>query len=100
VVPKPLFAAALVIRRQGRCPRCRAGTWSWRPGRCRGAQVLDRGAQAVARAAARCASQVLGRGAQAVALGAATMSRQEKNNSANAQRCRVNINGFIYAVVR
>ena len=34
------------------------------------AQVLDRGAQAVARGNARCASQVLDRGAQAKARGA------------------------------
>jgi hypothetical protein len=34
-------------------------------------QVLDRAAQAVARAAVPCASQVLGRGAQAVARGTA-----------------------------
>jgi hypothetical protein len=35
------------------------------------AQVLGRGAQAVSRGAARCASQVLDRGAQADARGAA-----------------------------
>ena len=43
-------------------------------------QVLDRGAQAVARGAARCASQVLGRVTQALARGAATQSQQEKIN--------------------
>jgi hypothetical protein len=44
--------------------------------------------------------QVLDRGAQAIARGAATLSHQEKNNSANVQRNRVNITGFICAVVR
>jgi hypothetical protein len=39
-------------------------------------QVLDRGAQAVARGAARCLSQVLGRGAKAVAHGAARCALQ------------------------
>jgi hypothetical protein len=58
-------------------------------------QVLDRGAQAVARGAARCASQVLGRGAQAFDLNAATLSQQEMNNSADVQRSRVTITGFI-----
>jgi hypothetical protein len=47
VVPRPLPATPLVVHRR----------------------VLDRGAQAVTRGAARCASQVLGRGAQAVSRG-------------------------------
>jgi hypothetical protein len=63
-------------------------------------QVLDRGAQAVARGAARCASQVLDRGAKAVARGAATLPQQEKNKSADVQRNRVNITGFIYTLAR
>jgi hypothetical protein len=57
------------------------------------AQVLDRGAQAAARGAACYALQVLVRGA--VARGAATLLQQEKNNSADVQRSRVNITGFI-----
>jgi hypothetical protein len=54
-------------------------------------QVLGRGAQAAARGANRFAPQVLDRGAQAVAHGAATPLQQEKNNSADLQRRRVNI---------
>jgi hypothetical protein len=71
------------------------------------AQVLDRGAHAVARGAARCASQLLHRAAEAVFRGAArcasqvlhrgskagsaaAMAQQEKNNSAHVQR-----DGFI-----
>jgi hypothetical protein len=73
------------------------------------AQVVEQGAQAVARGGARCASrlldrdaladarvasrcfffQVLDRGAQVVAA-AATLLQQEKNNSTDAQRKRVN----------
>jgi hypothetical protein len=65
-------------------------------------QVIDRGAQAVARGTARCASQVLDRGARAVAAaprrplqfaeaGSAAMTSQKKNsNSADVQR-----DGFI-----
>jgi hypothetical protein len=58
-------------------------------------QVLDRDAKAVARGAARCLSQVLDRGAQADACGAATLPQQEKNNSADVHRSRINITGFI-----
>jgi hypothetical protein len=58
-------------------------------------QVLDRSALAVARSAARCVSQVLDRGAQAVSHGTATFSQQEKNNSADVQRRRESITGFI-----
>jgi hypothetical protein len=58
VVPRPMFAA----------PR----------------RVLDRGAQAVARGAARFLSQVLGRGAQAVARGAARCASQELDRGAYA----------------
>jgi hypothetical protein len=43
-------------------------------------------------------SQVFDRGAQAVARGAAKLSQQEINNSADAQRKRVNITGSICAV--
>jgi hypothetical protein len=43
-------------------------------------QVLDRGAQAVTRGAACCLLQVLHCGAQAVARGVATPSQQEENN--------------------
>jgi hypothetical protein len=64
------------------------------------AQVLGRGAQANARGAARCALQVLDRGTQAVVRGAATLLNQEKNNTADAQRNRENIIGFIYTVAR
>jgi len=46
--------------------------------------------QADARGDARCASQVLDRGAQFVARGAATLSQQEKNNSVDLQRSRAN----------
>jgi hypothetical protein len=46
----------------------------------------------------RCASQELYRGAQVAAPGAATLSQQEKNNSAESQRSRVNITGFICTV--
>ena len=46
-------------------------------------QILDRGAEAVACGAARCASHVLDRGAQSgaqtAACGDATLSHQEKN---------------------
>jgi hypothetical protein len=62
--------------------------------------VLDRGAQAVSHGAALCAGQVLDRDAQAVARGAAALSQQEKNSSADVQRNRVKITGFICAVVR
>jgi hypothetical protein len=58
-------------------------------------QVLDLSAQAVVRAAARCASLVLDRGAKAVARDAATLPQQEKNNSADEMRNRENITGFI-----
>jgi hypothetical protein len=61
VVPKPLPAAPFLVRRR----------------------FFDRGAEAVARAAARCASHVLGRGAQAgtstVPCGGATLPHQEKS---------------------
>ena len=80
------------------------------------AQVLDLGAQAIARGSARCPSQVLNRGAQAVARGAArclpqvldrdaqdVVARgdamlQERGNLADAQRNSVNITGFICTV--
>jgi hypothetical protein len=58
-------------------------------------QVLDRGAQAASRGAARYAPQVLESCVQFVARGDATQSQQEKNNSADVQRSRVNITGFI-----
>jgi hypothetical protein len=83
------------------------------------AKVLARVAQAVANGAARCASQVPVRGAQAVARGAtyflsqeldrcakavargaATLSQQEKSNSADVQRSRANIAGFICTEAR
>jgi hypothetical protein len=63
-------------------------------------QVLDRGSQSVARGAARCSLQVRARGAQAVARGATTLPLLEKNNSADVQRKRVNIAGFICTVAR
>jgi hypothetical protein len=63
-------------------------------------QVLDRGAQAVDRGIARCASQVLFRGTQAVARGAAALSQQEKNNSADVQPNGVNITDGICLVAR
>jgi hypothetical protein len=63
-------------------------------------KVLDLGTYTVSRGAAPCASQVLGRGARAVARGAAAQSQQEKNNSVDVQRSRVNYTGFICAAVR
>jgi hypothetical protein len=48
-------------------------------------QVLDRGARA---------------GAQTAACGDATLSQQEKNNSADEQKNRVDINSFISADAR
>jgi hypothetical protein len=64
-------------------------------------QILDRGAQAVSRGAARCASQVLGRGAKAVSRGAAALPQQEKNNSTDLQRKKkLNITGFICSAAR
>jgi hypothetical protein len=60
VVPRPLPAAALVVRRR---------YLTVVPDACGAAQVLGRGAQVVARGAPRCALQVLDRGAQAVARG-------------------------------
>jgi hypothetical protein len=45
-------------------------------------------------------SQVLDRGAQAVARGAATLSQQQKNYSADMQRIRVNNTALISTVVR
>ena len=82
-MPRPLFAAALVVRRRylivvpRLMPARRAGTWSWCTGRCprrrslsvavlgRGAkndscgalQVLDRDAQAVSRGVAQLAER-------------------------------------------
>jgi hypothetical protein len=68
---------------------------------CRGAQTDARGAaQVLDRCAARCASQLLDRDAQAVARGAATLPQQETNNSVDAQRCRVNITGFVFTVLK
>jgi hypothetical protein len=80
VVPRPLPHCAPQVLDRGSQADARGA-----------AQVLGRGAQAVARGAARCASQVLGRGAQAFARGAATLPQQEKNNSADVQRSKVNI---------
>jgi hypothetical protein len=62
-------------------------------------QVLGRGVQAVARDFARCVWQVLCRGAHTGSRCAATLSQQEKNNSADLQRRRVSIIGFICTVV-
>jgi predicted short-subunit dehydrogenase-like oxidoreductase (DUF2520 family) len=68
VVPRPLPAAALVVRRR----YCVEGTSSLRPAVARGAaQVVERGAQAVARVAA-------------------TLSQQEKNKSPGVQWKGVN----------
>jgi hypothetical protein len=53
---------------------------------------LDRGAQAVSRGAARCASQLVDRGAQAGALGTAMLPQQEEINSGDVERGRVNMN--------
>jgi hypothetical protein len=63
-------------------------------------QVLHRGAQAAARGGVRCASQVIDRGTQAAARSTATLPQQEKSNSADLQRSRVNMNGFICTVAR
>jgi hypothetical protein len=88
VVPRPLSAAPLVVRRRYLIIlRCLS-------------KVLDHCAQAITRDAAHCASQVRDRGVQAAALGAATLMQQEKNNSADVQRSRVHISGFICTVVR
>jgi hypothetical protein len=62
--------------------------------------VLDREAQAVASGAARCLSQVLDIGTHAAGRVTATLSQQEKNNSADLQRKRVNISGFICTAAR
>jgi hypothetical protein len=62
--------------------------------------VHDRGAQAIAHSAARCALQVLGRGAQAVARGAAALSRQKKNDSEIFQRSNVNFTDFLCTLAR
>jgi len=57
-------------------------------------QVIDHGAQAVARSAARCASQVLDRGAQADALGAAhVLDRGVKAVARVAARCALHVHG-------
>jgi hypothetical protein len=45
-------------------------------------------------------SQVLDRGAQAIARGFAMLSHQETKYSANSQRSRVNFTGFICTVAR
>jgi hypothetical protein len=63
-------------------------------------QVLDCGAQALVRGAARCTLQERDCGAQAVARGTVALSQQQKNNSGDVQRKRVNINGFICTVAR
>jgi hypothetical protein len=78
-------------------------------------KVTDRGAQAVSCGGARCASreldrgaqansrgaaQVSGRGSQAVARGAAALSQQKKNNTADVQRNRTSIIGFICTMDR
>jgi hypothetical protein len=63
-------------------------------------QLLDRGAQAVARGAARCFSQALDLGAQVVTRGAATLLQQEKSDSEDFQRSRVNITDCICKVER
>jgi hypothetical protein len=60
-------------------------------------QVLDRGAKAVARGAAHCASQVLDRGDRAATRGAATLSQQKEINSADVQRKGLDIIGFMCA---
>jgi hypothetical protein len=91
VVPKPMPVAPrrylilvprLVLRGAARCAL----------------QVLGRVAQAVARVAARCLSQVLDRGVQVAARDAATLSQQEKGNSADAQRSRINSTFFLFTV--
>jgi hypothetical protein len=63
-------------------------------------QVLDRAAQTAARGDSRCASHLLDRGAQAVARGAVALSQQEKNNSVDVQRKRINITCFICTQAR
>jgi hypothetical protein len=101
VVPRPLFAAALNVRRRYLIvvPRLLLGAQA----AARGAapclsQVLDHGAKAVARGAARCASQVLDCCARSLPVAprrslqfakagsAATLSQQDKNYSADVQR--------------
>jgi RES domain-containing protein len=62
--------------------------------------ALDRKAQAFASGAARCLSQVLDIGTHAAGRVTATLSQQEKNNTADLQRNRVNISGFTCTVAR
>jgi|AntAceMinimDraft_5_1070358.scaffolds.fasta_scaffold05189_4 hypothetical protein len=86
MVPRPLPAAPLVVRR-------RFLILAPRP--FPAAPVLKRCAQAVACGTARCVLQVRDRGVQAVACGARTLSKQEKSDSADVQRRRVYITGFL-----
>jgi hypothetical protein len=73
VVPRPLFAAALVVRRRylavapGRCVDIEGAPSS---------RISQKRNEHVARGAARCALQVFDRGAQAVARGGARCSSQ------------------------
>ena len=58
-------------------------------------EVLDRGAHAVVRGGARCASQVLGRGAQADARGAThLLDRGVQAVARGAARCALHVNGI------
>ena len=84
MVLTPLFAAALVVRRRYLIvvpmplPLCvsQVNVRGAQADARGAAQVLDRGAQAVARAAARYPPQVLDRGAQTFTRGAARCASQ------------------------
>jgi hypothetical protein len=59
-------------------------------------QVLDHGAQAAARGAARCASQVLNRGAQTDARGATNvLERGVQAAARGAARCTLHVHGLV-----
>ena len=64
------------------------------------AQVIDCGAQVVARGAAPCASQVLNRGAEVDALGNATLPQQEKKHAADLKRSRENITRVYLRIIQ
>jgi hypothetical protein len=89
LVSRPLPAAPLVVR-------CRCLIVAPMP--FPAAPVLKRCAQAVARGTARCVLQERDRSVQAVACGAATLSQQEKNDSADVQRSRVYITGYLKCI--
>jgi hypothetical protein len=78
VVPRPLPAALLVVLRIN----------------------LNVAPRPLPAEASHCLSQVLDRGAQAVARGAATLSQRKKSNSVVFQRKRLSIAGFICTMAK